>query len=422
MLYQISLVLRHLPRVGISSLNQMLSSGKNFVLALYLVRVLDPVDFGLYGIGMAFVLLYAGIGNALLLTQMVVRMPEERDTNRPSYCANMLALCFAFMILTLLVALIAIPLVQLWMPAVLTADFIFSIAFAGVGTLATNYFVRLAYSNFEEFNALLVHTVSFIVLLASLWIVEVYANLATATDVLWLYAIANFSGAIMGLIKSSLPLRNIGLAAMQSAFKQSLYGGRWAVGGVGVTWLQSQSYIYIASIFHGAAGIAILNAARILISPFTFILPAFTQLLLPRLAQMRVDDPRKLVRMGVLYGLGLVTCGSIYVGVIAVIGQWMIPMIVGAKYEAGTLYWISLAWGIVLLFQLCRTAASLVLQATLRFKDLTVANSFTALATVLASLALTASFGLIGTLAAVGGGEAILAGLLWRHIKRRNVT
>lgn len=420
---QASEALRNFPLIGISALNQVLASGKNFILTLYLVRVLEPEQFGYYGIGFAVVLLYAGIGNALLLTQMVVQMPDKCDANRPSYCTNMLALCCLFMFITLLVALFAGPLVEIWwVPESGAKDFIFAVAVAGVATLATNFFVRLAYSTFREIHALYVHLVSVIVLLALLVTTHLLDNLNTATNALWMYALAHIGGAAIGLVNSTLPLGSIRLGAMRSAFRQSFKGGKWAVGGVGVTWMQSQSYLYITTIFNGAAGVATLNAGRILISPFTFILPAFTQLLLPRLAHMRQKKIRLLIQTGQLYALGLVIFGAIYLGILVIFGHWMISLIVGPKYEIGELYWISLAWGLVLLFQLCRTAASLVLQATHRFKSLTVKNSVTALVTVLASLALTPAFGLIGTLSAVGIGEALLALLLWIDIRRHIST
>ena len=87
--------------LSVSVLNQAVSSGTNFVLGLYLVRVLTPANFGLYSIGFAIGIFFFGIGNSLFLTQMVVHTPGKSENDRMQYAANIFFLVFGFSVVIL---------------------------------------------------------------------------------------------------------------------------------------------------------------------------------------------------------------------------------------------------------------------------------------------------------------------------------
>jgi len=80
----------------------------NFLFGLYLVRNLPPVEFGLYGIGFAITLFYAGIGNAMFLTQMVVHIPNKAAEDREPYAAR---ICLIMMLFCLVTAFLLVVLV-----------------------------------------------------------------------------------------------------------------------------------------------------------------------------------------------------------------------------------------------------------------------------------------------------------------------
>jgi len=86
--------------IVVSVLNQMVSSATNFLFGLYLVRNLPPVEFGLYGIGFAITLFYAGIGNAMFLTQMVVHIPNKAAEDREPYAARICLIMMLFCLVT----------------------------------------------------------------------------------------------------------------------------------------------------------------------------------------------------------------------------------------------------------------------------------------------------------------------------------
>src|SRR3954463_1144136 len=77
--------------VATGVLNQALGSVTNFAMAFVLLRWLSVADYGAYGMGMTVCYFYAGVGNAAVVTQLVVHYPEKQLEERALYAARMLA-------------------------------------------------------------------------------------------------------------------------------------------------------------------------------------------------------------------------------------------------------------------------------------------------------------------------------------------
>lgn len=402
-------------KLTLSVLNQVVGSGANFVLGLYLIRVLTPPEFGLYGIGIASCLLFTGIGNALFLTQMVVHFPDKHDNDRTSYAAIMLALVglFSLIAVTLVGALIALLFIVGWSTESMSY-FLLASGFAAGSSLLKNYFVRLAYSLKLVQKALAVNLGWASAVLLILLTGE---RITDAASALWLFSVANLAAILLGLIVIRLPLRNVRPQRMRCDFLEAFGGGRWALGGVSVTWLQSQSYILATTLMIGATGVALANAARMLITPFTFLLPAITQLLLPQLAELRNSDRQAMLRGGYLYTMILVGMAALYLLVLWVGARELIPLLVGERYSIEDILPLVIAWGSVLIFQLARDGASLIMQAIKAFRSLMIINAIAATSTILATVILTNMLGVIGAILSVGVGETMLAALLWYHVR-----
>lgn len=406
-------------RLCISILNQLLGSGANFMLGLYLVRALNPLEFGLYGIGMAVILLYAGFGNALFLTQMVVHLPDKQDQTRTGYAASILALVGLFCAVTLMLA------AGQYLHALAAGGsapainrLVMAVAAGSVANLLKNYFIRLAFSLRQEHKALAVNLTWAGALLLLLLAMRGGGLISDAAAALWLFAVANFMAAALGLIITRLPLGIVRWRRMRHDFTEASVGGRWAFGGVSVTWLQSQSYMYVTTLFVGPTGVALANAARMLVAPFSFLLPALAQFFLPHLAELRAADKGAMFRAGRFYTALLVGMGVLYL-----LGLWLcagtlIPLFVGGRYPSEEILPLVVAWGCVLLFQLAQDGASLTMQALKAFRGLMLANAVSAAVTIATTLFLIATFGIPGAIIGVGVGEVLLAAFLWRHLRR----
>lgn len=411
---------RRLGRISISLISQVIASGANFAVGLYMVRTLTPEQFGLYGVGMAIALLYVGLGNALFLTQMTVRLPAEREEDRPALCTNILVLVILFVLLSSLLGGAGVTIANYflgWESGALI------LGYAIIGTsmmmLIANFFLRLAFSRGREVDALLVNMTVAMGLGIGLLGGEKFDSINSAASVLAIYVGANMAGSIVGYMTSWVSPSLFEGGRMYSFFRKSIGGGGWASAGVAVTWLQGQAYMYVSAILLGPAAVGVLNAGRMLIAPFSFALPAFTQMLLPRLAQEATASPKSAERLGRVYSAVMVAGALLYVGALAYCGRDLIPLLLGDSYDADEVYLIGLAWGAVLIFQLCTTSASLIMRALHEFRAITLSVSLSAALTILLVMLVAGGMGNYGVILATGVGEALLATLLWSSVRRR---
>jgi len=403
-----------------SVLNQVVSSGTSFVYGLYLVRVLTQVEFGLYGIGLAACLLFAGFGNALFLTQMVVHIPEKQVDDRSFYAAHILVLVGLFCLVTLII-IVAISEVGIffgWI-SIPMSKLLFGIAVAAAANLLKNYFVQLAYSMKNENKALAINLVHAFTLITLILLQYGDYSIKDAATAFLVIAAANFMASLFGPLILHLPIKRISLTRLKSDLIEVSVGGKWALGGVTVTWLQSQVYIYVTTILIGPIGVAMANAARMLISPFMFLVPAFSQLLLPRLAELRSTNEMRMHRIGQFYTLILLGLGIIYILVLWLGTAYIIPLFLGSKYSVDEILPLVVVWGCVLLFQLARNGASIIMQAMKEFRNLTIVNTVTAIITLAISASLIVPMGVLGAILGVSIGEALLAILLWYQVRYR---
>ncbi len=70
-------------------IDQGIISLSNLGIGFLLIKLTSKESYGLYGIGFAAILLFVGIANALVTTQMTIFAPEKLD--KLKYCSTMLA-------------------------------------------------------------------------------------------------------------------------------------------------------------------------------------------------------------------------------------------------------------------------------------------------------------------------------------------
>ncbi len=406
-----------------STLNQVVSSGTNFAMGLYLVRALGPAEFGIYGIGIAISLFYSGIGNALFLTQMVVHTPDKVIEDRRPYAARMLTALLLFCLLTVVFALVAFIAGGPWSAWLAKYSGLgLPIAAASVAYLLKDFFVRHSYTARKEIWALVVNIAVAFTLVVLLLLQYLSPDKFTSERALWFYSVSNLSGAVIGYFFAKLPLRGVRLCRMVEDAQEAWRGGRWAIGGVSVTWMQSQAYTYVAAIFLGPAGVGYANAARMLITPFSMLVPAINQVTMPRLADLRLHDRKKMIRTGFFITSGLLVAAVVYAATIIASADRLVPFILGDRFQ--NLRPIIITWSIVLLLQLLRDGAGTIIQVMKNFRVLMLANTLSAVATVVSAVVLMKLYGVPGAILGTGIGELLLALMLWRFIwnERKNIN
>lgn len=410
-------VLRLARALSISVLNQAIGSGANFLLNIYLARCLSIAEFGLYGIGFSIVMLYSGMGNALCLTQMTLALPAKAEHERPLYAAKILLVLLSLCALAALIAVSAFWFGSIYVEAWRAAKGLFLAGLlACAAYLVKDFFIRYAYATKNEMLALIVN-ISGALSLAIVVLGGHYISIQTAGDALSLYAIGNLSAVCVGFFVARLPVATVRIRALIVDAREAWANGYWALGGVAVVWLQTQSYTYLSALSGGAEGVGYANAAKLLVTPAIFLMPAIFQILLPRLAEIQLSRARAL--FGIARKITLASClfVALYCVFLFLFFDKLSIMVGSIKY-AGIGPFV-VAWCLVLLFQFSRLGTSAILQVLREFKGLTLLNAVSALLSLAVAVLLIRDWGAEGALFASAFGELILSILLYVYAKRK---
>lgn len=399
----------------LSLCNQLVSSGGNFLIGIYLARTLPLEGFGLYGLGYGVCMLYVSIGNALLLTQMVVNMPDRTGDEKPRYAAKIFCAVAMLGMMVLALTCVGFFSAQLIHPAYRSLmPSVFAVALASVLFLCNEFFISYAYLKRQETLALMVNALTIGTLFTGLALEKITGYPLSAEHVLLLYALGAAVGSCAAFFKSPLPLR-AGIRNLKPELAEAWHHGRWALGGAIVTWIQAQAYTYVLAFFLGPAGVGQANAARIFISPFSFFLPAINKVAIPRLADLRRSDPKKMSRLSMMLTLSLSILTIAYSCVLLFSLDFAAGIVLGRHDpRIESVVW---AWCLVLIFQMIRSGGGVLLQVQKKFRELMLVNIPTAVITVLAAILLIHLFGAVGSILGMVSGEVVLASLIWREIK-----
>lgn len=399
----------------LSFTNRVVSSGGNFMVGVYLARTLSLADFGLYGICYGICLLYIGVGNAVLLTQMVVNMPDKPEASKEGYASKILlgvlmlgALTLTLTTFSALVAILARPDWQRY------SSIIATVALTSVAFLTKEFLITYAYMRRKETLALTVSILSIGILCGGLAIEYLAGIELSVQNVLLLYAVGAITGAAVGYWSSPLSIFRNSRNLMPD-FIEAWQHGRWALGGVTVTWIQTQAYTYVLAFFLGPAGVGQADAARIFVQPFNFLIPVINQIAIPRLADLRKSNQTRMLQVSIMLTAGLFFFALIY-SVILLTFLNFIFMIVLGRHDAGIQVLIPI-WCLVLVIQMAKTSGIGVLQVMRRFRILALINIPSAIATIVTAIVLMQQLGARGAILGTVAGEFILMILIWRTIK-----
>jgi O-antigen/teichoic acid export membrane protein len=399
----------------LSLCNQLISSGGNFLIGIYLARTLSLEGFGLYGLGYGICMLYISIGNALLLTQMVVNMPDRIGGEKEKYAAKIFCAVglLGIMVLALtsagfFLAVQVHPEYYQLMPSV------FAVALASALFLCNEFFISYAYLKRQETLALMVNALTIFTLFSGLSLEKIMGIPLSPEHVLLLYALGAAIGSCVAYIASPLPLRQ-GIRNMKPELTEAWHHGRWALGGAVVTWIQAQAYTYVLAFFLGPGGVGQANAARIFISPFSFFLPAINKVAIPRLADLRQSNPQRMFHVSMMLTLWLSILTIVYSCILLFCLDFVAKIILGRHdTRIESVVW---AWCLVLIFQMIRSGGGVLLQVQKKFRILMLVNIPTAVITVVAAILLIYWFGAVGSVLGMVAGEIVLASFIWKEIK-----
>jgi O-antigen/teichoic acid export membrane protein len=405
--------------VSISVLNQAASSGTSFLFSLYLVRTLSPEAFGLYGVAFALVLFYAGIGNALFLTQMVVNTPDKEQHQRNAYTASMGMALVLFCACTAVAAILIPPTVGAVFPWIGgQSHFGYALAAASIGYLLRDFFARHAYSIRREIYALTVNLLVGGCLAVFVWWQHHEDIAISAEHALWLYAGSQFAGVIVAQFLARLPLLTVQFRQVLKDFEEAWKGGRWYLGVAFTYALQNQAHIIVVAFLIGSAGVGQLNAARLLVTPPLLLIPALTQVLLPKLSELRKEGGARAMQVALAFAFGFACLVSTYSLILFYFLDPIALVLLGPQYSTAAL--LTLSWCAYVGVLGIRTAASTAVQASRHFQVFFFSTAAGGLVAVGSAALLTSSLEAPGAIVGMTIGECVAALVLWRWMIRRH--
>ena len=401
--------------LALSLLNQFIGGGGNFLINVYLARTLALGQFGVYGIGFGICMLYVGVGNAVILTQMIVNMPDKIDTEKIAYAESMLfSLCLmsvSFFVLSAIGAAFAwviLPGFARFLPSV------FAVVLAAIALLAAEFFICHAFLRRREHAAVAVNALTMLTILSGFGTLRLCQFVLTGDLALLLYATGASVSAFVAYRVSPLRLR-VRQPKLIENMTESWIHGRWALGGVALTWLQTQTYAYVLAFYLGPTGIGQANAARIFISPFNFILTSINKVAIPRLVELRDVNPHEMFRVSFLLTTGLLALTTLYSLILLGNVERVSNLVLGRHDPAiVSIVWI---WCLLLIVQMARSCGGILLQVQRKFRLLMLANIPSVIITALMSAILIYLQGVGGAVLGLLAGEVVLALLIWREIR-----
>ena len=397
-----------------SLLVQILNSGTNFAFTLYALKVMGPVQFGIYGIALASALLILSIANASMFVRMTIHCSDLQSDAQNNYLSRMMHI--AGLSSTILAALIS-PLVffnlgenSQWR-AVTTTSIAFTLMCSTL--VLRDYFIRRYHLESKEKQAaIMCATIAAATLTLTALSVQQNSSL-TITSALFILSVGQAAGVCLAILKCEPIKSRQHFNTYISDVKKLWPDGKWAIPSSLVSWFHYQSYIYVSAIFIGPLAVAYANAARIFIAPYQSYLASISRVLLPKL--VRAKGGKEKLKIASKY-IKTSTISMLAYGA-ACIAVYQVYPTLYEQYADG-FHLTLLCWLLVLLAQCSREPAMVAAQSTGDFKAIFKKFAIATTISTVAAISTVQIIGFRGPILAIGLGEIALAVMLWKTLKK----
>ena len=402
-------------------LNQAISSIINFSYGVYLLRTLEMADFGIYNMAFAAILFVSGASQGFFLVQMTVITPTMTVSTQRNFLARVQILLICAMGFLCVIAASASYFLSTTTYFSTGVVLIWPIVITSIAFMAKEFHIRLAFNDNRGLDAVAIHLVLACILLAAVIFTQTQEIVMSVSNALMLYALANIIAAMLGQLRSGLRMRGHNFNDLIETLRLVQSGGKWAFLTNIIFSLRSQAHTIIVGAALGPVGVAKINAARILVTPAVLVIPALSQVMLPRLSILReVGGIQNLRHLQRKITLGLMTVAISYAAFLLMVYPKLSNFVFGGRYDG--LFWITALWCGFAIAQSVRSGFDITIQALRRFKLISAINvigAFVALATV---YVLTNIMGISGAVIGVACGELVVMAGFWLVLVRESAN
>ena len=401
----------------LSLIDQGLLSVFNLLIGIFLIKQLPPSEYGLYVLATSIILLVIGLQNALINTQMTVLAPQKEKNEQKKFCAYLSIgqFIYWFPVASLFWIILYISnqlnLINDNMYSVLLTVIFISSALLIKEFIRSYLFINL------DIKMVFILDIFYILMNFLFILIFYYCHLGK----MYLYVLVALGLSSVCVfffpfykLNKSVPFS---IRKILNSLKYCLVHGKWSLIGVMVTWLHSQSYVYLITPLLGRDQMAIVHSARLLFAPIALLNMSYGKIFRAKWARDWNSPNRSKVFKSAQLVLNILLSTIIFYSFTIYLFEKEIVTLFFTKEYSSSGYYI-VFWTGIFLFQACRTNASLLLQVFLHFKDLALANSLMAITTIIGSVIFIKLFTVSGSLLGMMTGEAFLAIYLMREVKK----
>ena len=402
---------------SLSMADQMLVSATSFLAGLLLARHAPPSEFGAYALASSVLLLLAGLQSALVTTPLTILAAPLRGMALRRNVSTIAAASLAFGVAVGVAAAVGAAAVNWLAPASGLSPVLLAMAVATPFVMCQELCRRVLFMRLLPgrvlANDLLYCSLQIGLLLLLLRHDSVHPRaerLLTGQMVFLAMAVAAAAGTLLG----AWQIRKLFTRALTGAvtvLRQTWALGKWGLGAQLGQIMSVHANRFIAAAFAGTAGVALLEAPRLLVSPLHIIGTGAGNLMLPN-ATRRFARGGMPAMLRFLTPVGIVWA-AVFVGysaLVAVAAPFWLDLFFGGKYAEGR--WILVVWCAVHALIGLRMLPSTSLRATRNLRQTMVASVASGLVVVVASLWLCATLGPGGAAVAKLAGEIVLLATL----------
>lgn len=240
---------------------------------------------------------------------------------------------------------------------------------------------------------------------------------------------ACYGALSLGAAVSLLPFGRaylVRLIAFPSRREQAAYGAiwtqqsRWALLGVVASEAAANTHVYLVTFGAGAAAMAPLAAAALMLRPINVVQNALSEFERPQMAALIRSGAARDLRRTIRLFLGVLLAAWLVSAVLAAIVVQVAPTLVfSAEYDLGVIRTASASWMLVTLLILLQVPANVMVQAAGGFRQLARATICSSLVNVLAVALALALVGAVWTVAAMAIGWLVDLVLVQRAARER---
>ncbi|WP_415716042.1 MATE family efflux transporter [Roseibium sp.] len=383
--------------IFLSVFDQLLVSGSMFLLNLLLISMSGMESYGHFVLVFSLSLIAFGAQNAIVLMPLNVLLPGERENRKPLTIRMLATLDLA--VLSAMCLLVGGLAFAFGVPRELCLAAVLLVLTNGMRELQRSLFLTRQ----QPFHLLRLDGAAVIAGTLAL----IIGLQLTEPPLAGLLAIA--AGNLVSVILYAQPVyrspRRLG--QMMRLYAPYWAKSRWALGGAALTEAHLRLYVFIVELAKGSAALGLLQTGRVLVNPVSLIAFGWARASRPLIAQKIADGDHSGAKKVVYVGTALLlTIGVLYIAALNL--GWPYLAVVMELDGAGALHELIAAWSLFAIAGVPSICLSVYLQATHRYRALTIAMAYSVALSSAFLLLLFTDFGLSWAIWALIAGEVVL--------------